>query len=436
MKTVIGIRREDKNRWERRVALTPEQVNRLKQQHPVEFICQPFPTRAFSDLEYQRAGAQVSEDLSPSSIILGIKEIPEPLLLPNKVYLFFSHTIKAQKYNMPMLQRLLELQATLIDYELIKDDKGRRLVFFGRYAGLAGMVDTLHAFGVRLQQQGVDTPFSAIKMAHEYKDISDAKNHIRQIGQTISAHGLPESISPAVVGFSGYGHVSKGAQEVFDLLPHQEIEPQELPRVSSDNNKFLYKVVFAERDMVEPVSAQDTFELSDYFNHPEKYRSQFERHLPHLSMLVNGIYWDSRYPKLVTKEYLKKRWAENAPLRLQTIGDISCDINGSIECTEKATESGNPYFTYNPVTDTVTDGSEGDGVVIMAVDNLPAEIPRDSSEAFSQTLLPFMPALIQADFSRPFAQLALPAEIKNAIICHRGQLVPEYAYLQQHLPKS
>lgn len=436
MKTVIGIRREDKNRWERRVALTPEQVNRLKQQHPVDFICQPFPTRAFSDLEYLQAGAQVSEDLSPSSIILGIKEIPEALLLPNKVYLFFSHTIKAQKYNMPMLQRLLELKATLIDYELIKDDKGRRLVFFGRYAGLAGMVDTLHAFGVRLQQQGVDTPFSALKMAHEYKDISDAKNHIRQVGQAISANGVPLVISPVVVGFSGYGHVSKGAQEVFDLLPHQEIEPQELPRVSSDSNKFLYKVVFAERDMVEPVSTQDTFELSDYFNHPEKYRSQFERHLPHLSMLVNGIYWDSRYPRLVTKEYLRKRWADHAPLRLQTIGDISCDINGSIECTEKATASDNPYFTYNPATDAVTDGSAGEGVVIMAVDNLPAEIPRDSSEAFSQTLLPFMPALIQADFGRPFAQLALPAEIKNAIICHQGQLVPEYAYLQQHLPKS
>jgi alpha-aminoadipic semialdehyde synthase len=178
------------------------------------------------------------------------------------------------------------------------------------------------------------------------------------------------------------------------------------------------------------------FELTDYFNHPEKYRSQFERHLPHLSVLVNGIYWDQRYPRLVTKTYLKRRWSENNPLRLQVIGDISCDIHGSIECTEKATASDQPCFTYHPLSGAVVDGIDGEGIVLMAVDNLPAEIPRDSSEAFGQTLAPFIPALAQAELRRPFAQLALPPEIKNAIICHQGELVPDYAYLQQHLTQS
>jgi saccharopine dehydrogenase (NAD+, L-lysine forming) len=435
MTTVVGIRREDKNIWERRAAITPEQMARLKQQLPIECICQPFPTRAFSDHEYEQAGARIHEDLSSASVIFGIKEIPVELLLPNKTYLFFSHTIKGQKYNMGMLQRLLELKDTLIDYELIKDAQGRRLVFFGRYAGMAGMVDTLHALGLRLRHQGHETPLTRIKMAYNYKDMNEAKAEVGKVGLEIAASGLPEPIRPMVVGFSGYGHVSKGAQEVFDLLPHQDVEPQELSGLTPRRDGILHKVVFAERDMVKPVEPTKSFELSDYFNHPEGYQSQFEEHLPYLSALVNGIYWDARYPRLLTKSYLKKRWSEGKPLKLQVVGDISCDINGSIECTEKATASDQPIFIYDPKSDSIMDGHEGDGLVIMAVDNLPAEIPRDASQGFSQSLLPFVPAIIQADYSQPYAKLALPPEIKNAIICHQGALAPAFSYLEQHLPK-
>jgi alpha-aminoadipic semialdehyde synthase len=436
MKTIIGIRREDKNIWERRSALIPDHIARLKEQLSAEFFCQPFPARAFSDREYERAGAHIQEDLSPCSIIFGIKEIPRELLLPQKTYLFFSHTIKGQKYNMPMLQRLLELDATLIDYELIKDTRGRRLVFFGRYAGMAGMVDTLHTLGLRLRHQGFETPLTEVKMAYEYRDMAEAKAEMRRIGHQIAMTGLPGPVRPLVVGFSGYGHVSKGAQEVFDLLPHQEVEPQELAGLTPHRDGILYKVVFAERDMVKPVDAGREFELTDYFEHPEGYRSQFEDHLPHLSALVNGIYWDERYPRLLTKEFLKQRWSDGHPLKLQVVGDISCDINGSIECTEKATVSDHPAFTYNPATDSIDDGIAGDGLVIMAVDNLPAEVPRDASQTFSESLLPFIPAILQADYSQPYAKLALPPEIKNAIICHQGELTPAYTYLGEHLIKE
>ncbi len=436
MKTSIGIRREDKNIWERRSAIIPEHLTRLREALPLEVLCQPFPTRAFSDLEYERAGARIAEDLSSCAIIFGIKEIPVELLMPKKTYLFFSHTVKGQPYNMPLLQRLLDLGCTLIDYELIKDEQGRRLVFFGRFAGMAGMVDTLHTLGLRLRHLGHETPLTEIRMAYEYRDIAEAKAEIKRVGARIAATGLPRALRPMVIGFSGYGHVSKGAQEVFDLLPHQEVEPQEISTLSPHPDGLLHKVVFAERDMVRPVDPDRTFDLNDYFTRPEGYHSQFEEHLPHLSALVNGIYWDDRYPRLLTKQFLKSRWSQGEPLKLQVVGDISCDINGSIECTEKATPSDQPMYVYDPRLDTIQDGVEGEGLVIMAVDNLPAEVPRDASQAFSESLLPFMPALCTADYTQPHAALRLPPEIRNAIICHQGTLSPAYRYLQDHLTKA
>ncbi|HOT95593.1 MAG TPA: bifunctional lysine ketoglutarate reductase /saccharopine dehydrogenase family protein [bacterium] len=436
MKTSIGIRREDKNIWERRSAIIPEHLSRLREALPLEAICQPFQTRAFSDEEYERAGARIQDDLSPCAIIFGIKEIPIERLMPRKTYLFFSHTIKGQPYNMPMLARLLELGCTLIDYELIKDANGRRLVFFGRFAGMAGMVDTLHTLGLRLRHIGYDTPLTEIRMAYQYRDIAEAKAEVKRVGNKIAATGLPKAIRPMVIGFSGYGHVSKGAQEVFDLLPHQEVEPQEISALSPNHDGLFHKVVFAERDMVRPIDPGKSFELNDYFERPEGYLSQFEAHLPHLSALVNGIYWDNRYPRLLTKHYLKTRWAQSEPLKLQVVGDISCDINGSIECTEKATAPDHPMYVYDPRSDSIRDGVEGEGVVILAVDNLPAEVPRDASRAFSESLLPFMPAICMADYTQPLEALKLPPEIKNAILCHQGALSPAFRYLREHLNKA
>jgi len=436
MTTSIGIRREDKNVWERRSAIIPEHITQLGQLLPLQVLCQPFATRAYSDHEYERVGARLQEDLSPCAVIFGIKEVPVDLLLPQKCYLFFSHTIKGQPYNMPMLQRLLDLRCTLIDYELIKDAQGRRLVFFGRFAGMAGMVDTLHTLGLRLHHLGYPTPLTEIRMAYEYRDMTEAKAEVKRVGDKIAASGLPRAIRPLVIGFSGYGHVSKGAQEVFDLLPHQEVDAQEIAALTPDHDGLFHKVVFAERDMVRPVDPGRTFELNDYFERPEGYRSQFEEHLPYLSALVNGIYWDTRYPRLLTKEYLKSRWSQGEPLKLQVVGDISCDIHGSIECTEKATVSDQPMFVYDPRSDSIHDGYEGEGLVIMAVDNLPAEVPRDASRAFSESLQPFLPAICSADYSQPFAALNLPPEIRNAIICHRGALTPAYRYLGEHLNKE
>ena len=429
----IGIRREDKNIWERRVPLSPKHVGLLNKQYGIQTLLQPFNARAFSDQEYVSVGAQINEDLSPCQVVLAVKEIPINYFSPNTTFLFFSHTIKGQAHNVPMLQKLLDLKCTLIDYECIRDNSGKRLVFFGDFAGLAGMIDTLHIFGQRLRWLGMTTPFLKIRHAHEYRDLEDAKAHIRTVAAEIEEKGIPSSLLPLVFGFTGYGHVSNGAQKVLDLLPTKEIAPEQLLTLRNANPRQLFKVVFKEKDMVEPADGSSPFDLIDYYSHPEKYRSRFGQYIPFLSVLINGIYWDKRYPRLVTKEYLRFVSKKKGSSKLQVIADISCDIHGSIECTEKVTEPGHPAFVYNPATDRIVDGFAGEGVAVIAVDNLPAELPRDASIAFSEALWRFVPQILAADFSLPFEPCQLPEEIKKAVIVYKGELTPRYEYLKQYL---
>ncbi len=431
MAGLLGIRREDKNIWERRVPLSPEHLKRLKDEHDIHACLQPFPARAFSDDEYRQVGSRIDDDLSSCDVILAVKEIPPSLLLSDKIYLFFSHTIKGQPYNMPMLQQLIDSKSTLIDYECIADENGKRQVFFGRFAGLAGMLDALYALGQRYHTLGIKTPFLDLKPAYQYKDLADAKQHVDRVGSAIRRHGLSKAITPLTVGFAGYGHVSRGAQEIFNLLPHQTLAPDQLSRVNDDQKCF--KVVFKEQDMVEPAEPDFKFQLRDYYVHPQKYRSIFERYLPHLSMLVNGIYWDSRYPRLVTKAALHRLLSAHPAPHLQVIADISCDINGSIECTEKVTEPDQPTFVYDPLHDSFVDGIAGNGVAVLAVDNLPAELPRDASFYFGEALWPLLPDVINTDWKVPFDTLDLPVSIKKAVIVYHGDLTPAFEYLNQYL---
>ena len=262
MSFTIGIRREDKNKWERRVSITPDHVKEIKEKHDINTIVQPSEIRIFKEEEYKKNGATIAEDLKDANVIFAVKEIPSSFFQKNKTYVFFSHTIKGQDYNMPMLKKMMELGCNLIDYEKIADEKGRRLVFFGRYAGIAGMIDTLWAFGKRLEWKGIKTPFSEIKKTIEYNSLEDAKNHIRYIGQQIKEEGIPEQLAPIVIGFAGYGHVSSGAQEILDVLPVEEIGPGQLEAIHDHHAEgVVYKVVFKEEDMVEPVSSESKFNL-------------------------------------------------------------------------------------------------------------------------------------------------------------------------------
>lgn len=432
----LGIRREDKNQWERRVPLVPQHIRILKEQYDIDTMIQPSPIRVFLEKEYENAGAIVQDDLSSCPIVFAVKEIPIDFFEPGKTYVFFSHTIKGQRYNMPMLRKMMDLGCTLIDYEKIIDRNGRRLVFFGRFAGLAGIIDTLWAFGQRLLRwEEIESPFSEIKQTIHYHDLTEIKKHLADVGKNIEICGLPDSLMPLIVGFAGYGNVSKGAQEALDILPVKEIQPGEIESVyENPSNKCIYKVVFKEGDMVEPVSSEDKFDLQDYYDHPEKYRGVFERYIPYLSILMNCIYWDTIYPRLVTKEYLRRSLASEKRPHLRVIGDISCDIDGAIECTLKTTSPDKPVFVYDPSTDAIKDGYLGEGVIVMAVDNLPCELPKASSQAFSEALWHFIPEIMNTDFTvGDFDRLELPFEIKNAVILYHGELTPSYNYINKFL---
>jgi saccharopine dehydrogenase (NAD+, L-lysine-forming) len=432
LSTLLGIRREDKNRWERRVPIIPEHVQFYKKNLDIHTVVQPSSIRAYSNQDYLDSGATVQEDLSECPTVFAVKEIPQDFFQAGATYVFFSHTVKGQRYNMPMLKKMMDLGCNLIDYEKIADKQGRRLVFFGRFAGLAGMIDSLWSYGKRLQAHHITTPLQDMKQTVHYRDLQDAKQHVKGIGDRIKKDGLPSSVTPLVVGITGYGNVSKGAQEILDPLPRKEVSPEELPKLGkSASSHHIYKVVFKEKDMVAPLSPNQQFDLQEYYHHPERYQGRFEKHVPYLSVLVNCIYWEPRYPRLITKDYIKEAYTPS--MKLQVIGDISIDINGSIEFTEKATNPDMPTFVYNPLTDSVRDGVDGPGIVVMAVDNLPCELPRESSEAFSKTLLAFVPVIAKADYSKTFQECKLTPEIKKAVILYHGEFTENYCYIDKYL---
>ncbi len=272
-------------------------------------------------------------DLSEASVIFGVKEIPPELLQPKTAYMFFSHVIKGQPGNMATLRRLMELECTLIDYEKVTDDQGRRLIFFGRFAGLAGMIDTLWALGQRYLSRGIETPLSRLRPAHAYDSLDDARQTLEEVGRLIADEGFPREILPVTIGVAGYGNVAKGAQEILADLPHRVVTPEELTQLAASpavSAHCIYTTTFKEQDLVQSLDPTTPFDLQDYYQHPEGYRSSFDPVLPHLSVLVNANYWDKRYPRLVTLDRLRTLFAGGANPHLQVIGDLGCDIGGNI----------------------------------------------------------------------------------------------------------
>lgn len=439
MTKIIGIRRESKYPTERRAPLTPEQVRDLIHIYDLNVMVQPCHKRVFKNEEYEQAGAIVSESLSECNIIFGVKEMPLSDLLPNKPFCFFSHTVKGQPYNMPMLRRILDLKDTLIDYELVKNEKGKRVIFFGNYAGYAGMIDSLWALGQRLLWEGINNPFKDIRRANKHGSLEEAKDAIKKVGENIRQLGLPKTLAPFICGFSGYGQVSKGAQAIYDLLPVEEIPAQEFfdfLRADHFSNKTLYKVEFTKPDLYERIENGQNrakFDLEEFQNHPQRYKGSLENFIPHLTLFINGIFWEPSMPRLITKDFLKELYTGETQPRLRVIGDITCDVDGSIEVTVKTTSSSNPIYVYEPLTGQIIDGWKGNGPVIMAVDKLPSELPVEATREFGRSLMPFVPKLASVDFEQPLEALELPWQFRGAVIAHKGRLTPRYEYLRSYL---
>ncbi len=435
MKKVIGIRRETKDHTQRRSPLSPRQVNQLVRNYGIRVIVQPWENRVFADSSFAEAGGEVGEDLSSCNIIFGVKEIASDLLLKKKSYCFFSHTVKGQQYNMPMLRAMMKKGDTLFDYELVKGSDGKRLIFFGNYAGYAGMIDTLWALGRRLRWEGLRTPLEEVRYATSYGRLHEAEDALRGIGQCIARDGLPEVLVPLVTGFTGYGHVSTSAQRLYDLLPSQELLPDQLEHFFSSgdfSNNKVYKVVFKKPDMYRRKSGEG-FDPDDFVSNPQLFESNFERYLQYCTIIMNGIYWEPRFPRIITKAFMKEMYRSNNRPRLRVIGDITCDIDGSNELTVKETNAENPVYVFDPLTEEIRDGWEGRGSIVLAVDKLPTELPLEASEEFGNGLLPFVSQLAEADYNVPLDILSLPKEFRAAMILYRGELTPEFSYLNNHL---
>ena len=420
---------------ERRAPLTPKHIKRLIEHQKLDFIVQSSPNRVFKNEEYLNAGALIENDLSKCNIIFGVKEIPLSFFEEKKTYVFFSHVIKGQSYNMPMLKRMMEMNCNLIDYERIVDEQNKRIIFFGKYAGLAGMINSLWALGLRWEYFGYKTPFLNIKQAHLYNSLREAKDAVSNVGQIIAENGINKDLQPLVIGITGYGNVSSGAQEILGLLPVKEISSEKLLNLKLRNklpNNIVYKVVFKEKHISKHINETNEFDLYDYYHYPQNYVSMFEQYVPHLTVLMNCMYWDNRYPRILTKDFLKKIYKSGNP-KLTVIGDITCDPNGSVECTHHGTMIEDPIFVYNPLTDEYNMGYKEDGILDMAVDILPSELPRDSSEGFADALMNFVKPIAYADYELPFEDIDIPKSIKKALILHKGKLTPEYEYLKAYL---
>ncbi len=432
--TKFGIRYEDKYVMERRVALVPSHIKDLIKKG-LEFEVVKSDKRIFKDNEFEIVGAELVKEVTDASVVIGVKEMPIDFFEDRKTYIFFSHTIKGQSYNMPLLKQMMKKKVNLIEYECIVNEKNQRLIFFGRFAGLAGMINSLWSVGQRWKELGVLTPFLELKQTHNYNSLDEAKSAIAKVAEEVKAGGLPRELEPLVIGITGYGNVSKGAQEIIDMFPVKEISPDELVTIFSEGHKpdnLIYKVIFKEKDLSEPIDTKKEFVLQEYYDHPEHFKSKFEQYIPHLTILMNCMYWDSKYPMIVTKDYLEDLYEAGDP-KLTVIGDVTCDPDGSIECTHKGTEIEDPVFVYDPLTRKPTMGFKGDGILIMAVDILPSELPRESSQTFSDALVGFMPEIAAADFNVHFDELKLPLPIKRALILHNGELTPEYQYLKQYI---
>ncbi len=435
LKTLL-IRAEDKNRWERRTPLVPENVREIINETGARAFVEKSEKRVFAADQYTAAGADSCVGMAEGDVILGVKEIPVEKILDNKTYVFFSHTVKGQKDNMPLLKRIIDSGSTLVDYERITDDDGRRLIFFGPYAGHAGAIDILSLMGENWAEKGIDTPFADVRRAHQYESVKVACEHLDEIGDRIQKDGLPRQLCPFTIGILGYGNVSSGAQHIFDCLPTERIAADAIHDwVDRDqgNRHTLYLTVFKEQDLVRPKADGVLFDLQEYYDHPERYESRFDSFLPCFTLLVNAVYWEKRYPRFVTWAGLKQL-AERTPTpKLSGIADISCDIGGSIECNVKSTDSDMPAYRVDPAAETVADGHLGEGIVLLAVDNLPCELPKDSSSFFSSQLSPLVPGLLSADYDRSLDNAGLPPEIKRAVIVYNGRLTREYEYLNRYL---
>lgn len=398
----FGIIKEGKIPVDRRVPLTPEQAKLLKENHSsIEVVVQSSDIRCFTDEEYRSHGIDVVNDVSDCDVLLGVKEVPIDQLLPKKTYFFFSHTIKEQPYNRDLLRHIIKSNIKLIDYEVLTDIHGTRLVAFGRYAGLVGAYNAIWTYGKRYN-------YFHLRRAHECFDLDDLKTE------------FPKVKLPAIkIALTGGGRVSRGAMEVLDGMGIRKVT------AASFLKERFKEPVYVQLNSRDYNKRKDgsAYVRSEFYTHPELYESDFLKFSNEADLLIAGAFWHPAAPVLFHREDIL-----TPAFKTKVIADITCDIEGSIPSTKKPSTIDDPIYDYNPSDDRVEQALLDEGnITVMAIDNLPCELPRNASEDFGQELIKnVLPSLILEDKEEI---------IKRATITENGQLTDKFSYLSDYVGK-
>ena len=401
MSVIIGVIKEGKTPPDKRVPLTPAQcVQVMNRFENVEVHVQKSPIRAFSDEEYERLGVKVVDDLFHCDIIMGVKEVKIEDLIPNKQFFFFSHTIKKQPYNRSLLRAIIENKIQLTDYEVLTDENESRLIGFGRYAGIVGCYNGFRTFGLKHN-------LYQLKPAHTCFDRKEMEGELSKVK-------LPNN---AKVVLTGFGRVGYGAREILDLLPITEVDPDEFINESFSGPVYTHL-------NVEDYNAREdgeSFNKAEFYSDGRGHVSTFPRFLRHTDMYVACHFWKSSAPFLFTREDLKA-----GDIRTSVIADISCDIDGPVASTIRPSKIADPIYGYNPISESENDYSKEGVIAVMAVDNLPCELPKDASGDFGNELIEkILPALLEKD---PTGIIARGSETTK-----EGALSEYFSYLQPYL---
>ncbi len=397
---LLGLIREGKTPPDRRVALTPKKCVELQVGFPgLRVRVQPSDSRAFSDDEYRELGIEVSEDLSGCDLLLGVKEVPAARLLPDKKYLFFSHTIKQQPANRGLLQTVLRQRVTLLDYELLTNAAGERVVAFGHWAGIVGAYNGLLTYG---RKHGL----YALKPAWQCVDLEDMEEEYFKV----------RALPPIKIAVTGSGRVAQGALEVLARMGLRQVSVYD----------YLYQdfpgPVFTQLRSSDYHRRRDgrVWDTPNFHREPAEYESTFGRFLPVTDLLIACAYWHPAAPRLFSEADTQR-----PDFRITTIADVTCDVDGSIPTTRRASTITEPAYDYDPRTGELAPAySRPENITVMAVDNLPCELPRNASRDFGRQLLDhFVPALVGGD---PAGMLA------RATIARDGELTERFGYLAEY----
>lgn len=397
----LGILREGKIPPDKRVPLTPKQCKLVEAKFPnVKVKVQTSPIRSFRDEDYLAEGIEVVESVADCDVILGVKEVNIEDLVPGKKFMFFSHTIKKQPYNRNLLRAILEKKIQLIDYEVLKNRQNKRIIGFGRYAGIVGAYNGFLTFGMK---KGL----YELKPANLCADRADMESELSKVV-------LPKDTKIVLTGF---GRVGYGAREIMDLLPITEVTPEEFLNDSFDQPVFTHLEVedyYTRKDGV-------AFDKSDFYANPDLYKSSFFRYAEKAQMYIACHFWSNKSPFIITREDFKQ-----ATNKIEVVADVSCDIDGPIGCTIRPSKIADPVYGYDPNTESEADWKNDGVVAVMAVDNLPCELPLDASEDFGNELIKqVFPHLFGEDLDDVIGR-ASETDLN-------GNLTPLFSYLQDYV---